>query len=192
MVSLFIHTFTCKIRVIVINRIMNKQVTIRLIQKEDLERIRGWINKPEVRDNLVILEEISDEDQKSWYEAYENDDSKKVFAIEYKGEHLGNISLFKIDKSHGRAQVSIFIGEKEYRNKNLGTSVLQMLFDLAFRKLLLSKISLEVLVDNKQAIACYTKAGMQQEGILRSHVCIRGKRRDMMVMAILAEEYFQR
>lgn len=171
---------------------MKNEVRIRPIQEGDLERIRCWVNKPEVRDNLIILEDISDSDQKTWYEAYQNDDSKMVFAIEYQGRHIGNISLFNIDKKHGRAQLTIFMGEKDFRGRNLGTNALRMFFDLAFRKLLLSKISLEVLIHNKQAIACYKKAGMKQEGIFRSHVRIHGKRRDMMVMAILDTEYLQK
>ena len=170
---------------------MNNEVTIRPIKEGDQKRIRGWINQPEVRDNLVISGPINKKDQIAWFENLIKDVTKKVFAIEHQGRHVGNISLFNIDKRHDRAQLSIFIGEPEFRNKGLGTKALLALFELAFRKLSLVKIILEVLVDNSQAIASYKKAGMKPEGLLRSHVFLHGKRRDMIVMSILAEEFLK-
>lgn len=164
-------------------------VSLRPICESDLERIRLWVNQPEVYLNLAGRGRISSEEQKKWYGRYLLDDSKKIFAIELDGQHVGNASLFRIDYEHKRSACSIFIGEKGLRGRGTGRKAMNALFEFAFGPLQLNRVYLEVLVDNVSAIRCYENAGMSLEGKLRDHVIIDGQRRDMLLFSILKEEY---
>lgn len=122
---------------------------------------------------------------------YCKDDTKKVFAIEFRHHHVGNVSLFNIDKFHNRANLTIFIGDNNSRGKGLGEEALRKVLYFAFCDMLLCRISLEVLEDNSQAINCYKKVGMQEEGILRSYVNLQNRRCNMILFSILRDEFLR-
>lgn len=166
-----------------------KDVGIRPIGKDDLERICGWLGQGDVADSIILTREISFDDQLKWYEQYLKDETKAVFVIEFKGKHVGNVSLFNIDSSHRRAMLTIFIGEKDLRSKGIGVAAIRLMLRYAFTELSLERVSLEVLGDNTQAMKCYEKVGFQREGLLRSYVRLHEKRRDMILFSILRDEF---
>lgn len=163
------------------------KVSLRPLDVCDLDRTRAWIHQIEVHDNLILSSKAGT-DQASWFEQYEKDSTKQVYAIEVSGLHVGNISLFHIDPVHSRAQISIFIGDPRWRGQGIGSAALRNAFELAFYKLGLEKVFLEVLADNAAAINTYRKVGMTEEGFLRSHALVCGRRRDLLVFSILRQE----
>lgn len=167
---------------------MRNDVRLRPIHERDLDQILRWITRSDVADALVLTHEVTPESQAAWFDTYREDPSKEVFAIEVSGRHVGNVSLLHIDRAHARARVSIFIGPEELRGQGIGSAAMRLVFDQAFGQMGLEKLSVEVLAANAQAIACYAKAGMQREGVLRGHVRLHGERRDMILMSILAPD----
>lgn len=168
---------------------MNNDVAIRPIEVADLERIRAWINKDDVRDNLLTTAPADAREQAEWFDTYRKDETKAIYAIEYRRRHIGNISLFNIHPRHKRADLSIFIGDEARRNRGVGATAMMLLLEKAFCEYDLAKVSLRVLSSNAQAIACYKRVGMKEDGVLRSHVVLHGKRQDMLLFSILAEEF---
>jgi [ribosomal protein S5]-alanine N-acetyltransferase len=167
-------------------------VIIRPIQFSDLKRIYGWLKQSDIIESILLGKRINAlEEEIKWFEKYSKDDTKNVFAIEFKHHHVGNASLFNIDKFHGRANLSIFIGDENCRGKGLGYETLRIVLNFAFNNMSLYRISLEVLEDNLHAINCYKKIGMQEEGILRSYVNIQNRRCNMIVFSILRDEFFR-
>ena len=53
----------------------------------------------------------------------------------------------------------------------------------------LNRLELEVYECNERAIRCYRKAGFREEGRLRQRVYRKGKYWDVLVMAVLKEEF---
>jgi RimJ/RimL family protein N-acetyltransferase len=160
-------------------------VALRPIEKDDLRRIVSWLNDKEIADSLILNRNISYEQELVWYENYLSDDGKKVFAIEANGNHVGNISLFNIDRVNRRALMSIFIGEEKFRGNGIGSEAVRQLFDIAIRETSLQRIGIETLADNIRAIKCYEKAGARKEGIMRSYVNLNGIQRDMVIMSFV-------
>jgi len=134
-------------------------IRLRQINAEDLERIRAWLFQHNVKHGVGISHAPSHEEQIEWFKAYSLDESKKVFAIELAGEHVGNISLFDIDFENGSAMLSVFIGDPRKRGKGLGEKAICAVLALSFDELGLKRISLKVNIDNKSAIRCYEKSG---------------------------------
>lgn len=162
-------------------------VFLRPLAVSDLERTAAWINRPDVRDNLMITPG-GGQDQTAWFARYEQDNTKRIYAIEASGVHIGNLGLFHIDLNHRRTQLSIFIGDPSDRGRGRGLAALRAGFALAFSVLGLERVFLEVLSDNEAAIKTYRKAGMVQEGLLRKHARLRGYPRDVLLFSILRQD----
>ena len=60
--------------------------------------------------------------------------------------------------------------------------------EYAFTYLNLHKLMLRVFADNERAIKAYEKAGFTKEAYLKDEVCIDGKYKDIVLMAIFNEE----
>lgn len=165
------------------------RVAIRPIKKSDLGRIWKWISRDDVLDALLLRRKVTFAEQCRWYDSYLNDSTKKVFAIEYHGKHVGNVALFAIDRHHRRAMLNIFIGDDFMRGRDIGTKAVRAVLKLAFEKLGLDRISLEVLADNNRAVRCYEKSGFVREGILRAHSLLHGMRRDMFLFSCLKRDW---
>jgi RimJ/RimL family protein N-acetyltransferase len=71
----------------------------------------------------------------------------------------------------------------------LGSDALRVVIRLAFDKMNLNRVWLTVLVDNPRAVRCYEKCGLVREGLLRQESFVDGKYRDVLMMAILRQDY---
>jgi ribosomal protein S18 acetylase RimI-like enzyme len=72
----------------------------------------------------------------------------------------------------------------------VGGRFLEFLMRWAFETLQAPRFSLDVLVENQRARAAYRRAGMREEGLLRSSYALPdGSRTDRVLMAALPEEW---
>ena len=102
---------------------------------------------------------------------------------------IGRCVLFGIDKVDRRAMFGIAIGEKAYWNKGYGQDATRLLLDYGFNLLNLNNIMLGVFSYNQRAISCYEKVGFKEIGKRRQARIIGGKKYDVILIDILAEEF---
>ena len=95
----------------------------------------------------------------------------------------------KIDNINRCAEVGLFIGDEENRNKGYGAEALRLLSDYSFNYLNLNNIQLGVKAFNERAIACYKKVGFKEYGRRREAYFLNGKYYDHVFMDILAREF---
>jgi RimJ/RimL family protein N-acetyltransferase len=169
----------------------------------ELIRLRGF----EKSDADAMLRWASDEEVVRWHgppdwpasrtqqdryieRATAADAVDKAFAIEtFDGTLVGDCGLRKIDWKSRKAEFFITIGEKQFWDKGFGADTLRLTIRLAFDKMNLNRVWLTVLVDNPRAVRCYEKCGFAREGLLRQESFVDGKYRDVLMMAILREDY---
>jgi len=117
------------------------------------------------------------------------DPTEVGFIIETdEGVPIGDIGLLGIHP-HGRAELSIKLGEKAYWARGYGTDAIRTLLGLAFGELALRRVTLIADADNTRGIRCYEKCGFRHEGVLREHRLRYGKPLDMVAMGVLREEF---
>ncbi len=104
------------------------------------------------------------------------------------GVPIGDIGLLGIHP-HGRAELSIKLGEKPYWSRGHGTDAIRCLLAFAFTDLGMRRVTLIADADNTRGIRCYEKSGFRHEGVLRAHRLRYGKPIDMVAMAALREEF---
>ena len=102
---------------------------------------------------------------------------------------FGTISLMQVDRDNGNAGVGIAIGEKELWGKGLGTDAMNALLDFGFGEVRLERIWLDVYDFNARARRSYEKSGFRVEGIQRRAHFSEGQYRDVVLMAILRDEW---
>lgn len=167
------------------------RLALKPLERKHLTQCVTWLNDPEVIEFLTISEPMSMEKEQKWYENYLKDKSSKVYVIETKkGKHIGNLGLHDIDLHNRKAEMGIFIGEKNLWGDGYGTEAVKLGLKLAFEGLNLNRVYLKVFIDNKRAQKCYERAGFKKEGMLRQEEFKDGKYIDCIIYSVLAREYF--
>ena len=75
--------------------------------------------------------------------------------------HIGNIKFHDINLNNGTAWLGILIGEKKYRNKNIGNQVINLSTEFLFLNFGIESFYLNVDKKNKIAIKSYQKSGFK-------------------------------
>ena len=86
------------------------------------------------------------------------------------------------------AEVGLFIGDEENRNKGYGAEALNLLLDYCFDYLNVNNVMLKVFSFNERAINCYRKLGFKEIGRRRQSYYLKGKFYDQVFMDILKSE----
>jgi len=169
------------------------EVRLRPIAVDDSERFVAWRNSESVRSNFIFRADLSVTDQQRW--VTEQVDTGKVaqFIIEVGGERMpvGSTFIRDIDRVHRRGEFGIFIGDEAMRGKGVGTEAAKLIIEHGFRALDLNKIFLRVLAHNVGAARSYENAGFVREGYLRQDVILDGRPTDVILMAVLREDWDQ-
>jgi RimJ/RimL family protein N-acetyltransferase len=167
-------------------------VNLRAPEIDDLDRNTRWINDREVTRYLSARYELSHLAEENWLRdlvakpmAYE----RVFYAIETKkGQHIGNINLFKAQPEEQKCELGIMIGEKTHWSKGYGTDALRTLVRFAFDEMNLQRVELTVYDFNERGQAAYRKAGFVEEGRRREAIYTEGAYHDLIVMSVLKEE----
>lgn len=140
-----------------------QKISLRKIKLSDKKYFAKWWRDEELlKLTSGILEHISDKEVEKYFSTIFSSKENHHFIIELNRVVIGHISLVK--RKNGWYETQIIIGEKKYWNKNYGTTAIQMFIKKA-KKLSISKIYLEVRLDNIRAIKAYEKCGFEKSGI---------------------------
>lgn len=165
------------------NNVMLRKITI-----EDTENIIKWKNKPEVKKNFCIQEDLTREVHLNWFKNKIQTGEVEQFIIIARSTNtpVGSTYLRDIDKKNKKAEFGIFIGENSARNKGMGTDTTILMAQYGFEKLQLNKVFLRVFSNNLGAIKAYEKAGFEYEGTAKQDIRLPdGSYQDIVFMSKL-------
>ena len=166
---------------------------LRLVEESDLRLIREWINNPNVNDFIRPRTPLTYEEIKKSYYSLPSEMKNIHFIIETETNiPIGVASLKNLHFVNKRAEFSIFIGDDEHRGKGYGKCATIKTLDFAFRKLNIFKVFLEVYEFNKNAVELYKKLGFKIEGNLRNHSYKNGEYRNLLIMGIFRDEFYNK
>jgi len=168
----------------------NIGIYLRLMTYEDTENIIKWRNSDSVRRNFIYQGLFTKESHENWiHTMVETGKVVQMIIMESKTDTpVGSVYVRDIDHTHHKAEYGIFIGDESARGKGYGTAAAKLMIQYCFEELRLHKLMLRVYAENPQAIRSYEKAGFEKEAYLRDDVCIDGKYKDIVLMAILNKE----
>ncbi|WP_165874246.1 GNAT family N-acetyltransferase [Rubrobacter taiwanensis] len=128
------------------------------------------------------------------FEERENSSLSDSFAIHLPGEPepFGIVSFINLNRANASADLSILIGEPEYRGSGYGTDAIRTLLCYGFEELQLNRVGLTVFDFNHVAIRTYEKLGFRSEGRMRQAVRRNGAWHDAILMSLLRSEWERR
>lgn len=162
-------------------------IYLRLMTREDTERIIRWRNSDAVRKNFIYQELFTREGHENWIRTMiQTGKAIQMMICDLAADTpLGSVYVRDIDRRHNKAEYGIFIGEPQYRGRGIGTAAARLMLRYCFEEEKLHRVYLRALSANRQAIRSYEKAGFVKEACLRDDVRIDGAYRDITWMAAI-------
>ncbi|WML54785.1 GNAT family protein [Neobacillus sp. PS3-12] len=163
-------------------------VHLRKLQLKDAEGMLEWMHDSELMKNFRFdASNMTRQKVELFINNSHHDDVNYHFAIaSEKDEYLGTISLKNIDLDSRNGEYAIAL-----RRTAIGTGAAleatKLLLSKAFFELMLEKVYLNVLTNNKRAIRFYEKSGFVKEGVFKKHVFAHQQLNDLSWYAIFKE-----
>lgn len=159
-------------------------IKLAKFSNKHLEKSREWMNDKEIcRLFNRIYKPLTIQMQKKWYKNLKKDKCQITFAIETDSIYVGNVGLKNIDLVDKKCEYYIFIGNKNYWGKGIGTESTIQLINFVKKNLNIHKIYLHVDQKNISAKKLYNKIGFVKEGVLKDELFRGGKYITMIRMA---------
>lgn len=98
--------------------------------------------------------------------------------------HIGNIKIDPINHKNLYGEYGILIGDKDAWGKGYGKEASIEVINFCFKKLLLRKINLGLVAENKKALNMYKSLGFVEEGRYKNHTLLDDKYTDVIRMAL--------
>ncbi len=167
-------------------------VRLRAIEWEDLCLLAKWHNDPDIAHYLGGWSfPIGLAQQRIWFEQALSDKLTQRFIIEVleDQEPIGMTGLWKIDWKNREAESGLLIGDG-HRGKGYGTDTVFAVMRFGFEELGLNRLWAEIIAYNSPSLRVYIdKCGWTEEGVLRQKIFRDGVFNNVVVSAILRQEY---
>lgn len=167
--------------------------TIRLAHREDMDHYYKQNYCPldkEIARLTGCKEVFSKEEVDSFFLRSLAETDRYFFLIlSPDGTIIGESILHEIDWDFRCANFRIGIYHPAARGHGIGTWATEVTRDFAFAELKLHRLALEVYSFNLRAERVYWKAGFKKEGVLKDAVMDGNQYADVILMAILEDEW---
>ncbi len=167
-------------------------VLLRALEPRDLDALYQQKNDPEVAELLAGFSAgYSRADLDDWLAFHRQQKDELLWAVAdaQSDRCLGHAGFYRIDHRVRAAEYAIMLGDKEHWGRGLGTAVSRRLVAYGFEALNLNRVALSVLAHNDRARRLYAALGFREEGVLRQAQFKGGRYCDLVLMALLREEY---
>ena len=167
-----------------------EDVVIRELRVSDIPKLAEYSNNQKVSINLrdAFPSPYTKDDAVRFVEMAGRQDPKTIFAIQYKGDYVGNISLAPgSDVYRKSAEIGYFIGEP-FWNKGIVTKAVQLITRYGFENLDIVRIHTGIFEYNKASQRVLEKCGFRKEGIFRKSICKNGIMYDEIRYALILEK----
>jgi RimJ/RimL family protein N-acetyltransferase len=172
--------------------IEGKKVRLRAIEVEDLEKLHGWANDPEIWHMVVGWHfPYSMESQRKWFSSLDTDSNNKRFAIETLDRRLiGTAHLTDIDWKNNHASHGMVLGQKQDRGKGYGVDTIMTIMRYVFEELHFERLDSSMIEYNIPSVNVYCQnCGWHQEGRMRNWFFRKGRYWDKIIVGVTRDDY---
>lgn len=174
--------------------IQTARLMLRPFRLEDAEPLRTLASDRAIADTTIsVPHPFTSEHAHAWITGYGRADSSSLhryFAVilRLEGALVGVVALRDIDREHGQAELSFWIG-RAYWGRGLATEAAAAALRFGFEELALNRVTAYHMVRNAASRRVLTRLGFRGEGLLRQRVRKWGVFEDVLAYAILRAEY---
>ena len=155
----------------------DKDVALRKFKQSDAIRMQELANNEKISLNLrdAFPHPYSLSDAREFIANAMKQDPATIFAIEYKGEYVGNIGLGPGgDVYRKSAEIGYFIGEP-YWNKGITTRAVNLITKYGFEELGIIRIHTGIFEYNTASMRVLEKCGFEKDGVFKAAIFKNGK-----------------
>lgn len=171
---------------------IGKSITIRAIEREDLQELAAIHNDPEVGANIEFSWPISLASQTRFFERNDSNPNTKRLVVESPEDGIvGYTGLWGIDWIDRRATSGIILA-KRFHGRGFGTDALMTLQRVAFEQIGLNRLDAIVYEFNVASLRLHIeKCGWREEGRRRQHIYRNGRFWDSVMVGVLSADYHE-
>jgi RimJ/RimL family protein N-acetyltransferase len=170
-----------------------KLIRLRTMEPADAERLRAWINDPDVTEHLAVRYPMSLANEVDWVETNKTlNYANAVFAVETiaDGKHIGGVDIRTgAGPENRKGELGLMVGDKSVWGQGFGTDIVRTACRFGFEEMNLNRVELWVHGSNERAIGVYERVGFVREGTAREGWYKRGQYHDMILMGLLRDEF---
>jgi len=160
-------------------------VTLRTIERDDLEFLHEMINHPDLWQGFGAPGPRS---RATVEDRFEEQNTGTAFLVTRDGERVGRVRLVGIDETWGNAELTCYVAP-DAQGEGVATEACRLLIDYGFDYLPITKVTARVFESNQEAQRLAESLGFTREGTLRNHVYHEGAELDMYAYGLLEEDW---
>jgi len=159
-----------------INLLSNKRVTLRPATYQDKEKIFQWLAHSNLTSEMLGPPKFPEAPIPTWeefdtdYVSHYFDNTQplkgRCFVIEHNGEEIGQINYNEIDEVTKSTEIDIWLADKCFTGKGLGTEAIQILCEYLVKTFDCQTIYIAPSKRNGNAIRAYKKAGFLETTVI--------------------------
>ena len=173
--------------------LIGDQVYLRPLEEPDIgEDYLGWLNDPVVTRYLETGNIRATLDSlRQYLIRFEGSSTDLIFAIvdRASGQHIGNVTLNRINPVHLTTDTGLMIGRKEFWGKGIAFEAWSLVIEYAFQNLGVRKILAGAIAGHEASIKTLKNLGFRVEGTLRKEVLVDGEFCDKLSFGLFHEEF---
>lgn len=164
------------------------RVELRTIEEEDLPFLRDTLNAPAVRRHLFPRPPFNLEQEREYFDTVVSEDDEINLLITVDGEPVGPIGLSPADSITGTTEIGLFMAE-EWWGEGYGTEAAELCTGYAVDERRFHRVIARVVADNQASRRVWEKLGYREEATFREAVFLEGAYHDVVLYAVLEDEW---
>lgn len=163
-------------------------IRLRPWKKGDREMMKDWLLEerqfhmwsggkfayPLTVEQLKERDECTEWEERAW----------SMAALDDEGKLVGHFSFREVDYEKGSAHMGFIVIDPKRRGGGLGKEMVSQAVRYAFEILGLSRVTLNVMEENRAAYACYRSIGFQEERRSEGAYSFQGENWTVCLMAV--------
>lgn len=168
-------------------------IGLRLLTASDVTLdYLGWLNDPDVNRYLETrFKSWSLEEIESFVKEKEESPDEYLWGIFIvsRRRHVGNIKLGPINRNHRRADISLFVGDKDWWGKGIATRAIRLVTAFGFGTANLNKLQAGAYAPNEGSIRAFCNVGFVREGLIVEAALVDGRAVDTVLVGLSRRQW---
>lgn len=168
-----------------------ERLILRRMEKSDYKDVFAYASDARVSEYLLWSPHTDISQTKSYLRNIDAKYKRAEFydwGIVYDGSLIGTVGFTSLDTANNVGEIGYVLSSK-YWGLGIAVEAAERIIEFGFSQLNLDRIEARYMVENLASRRVLDKLSMKNEGVFRSCMKVKGKRRDIAVASILREEY---
>lgn len=137
-------------------------ISLKPFAEEHIKKTFEWVSDEELQKLFLITPPIIWETHQKHLKKIMGSEDQVIFTMDYNGAHIGNCGFKYLDFENKECELWLYIGEKSFWGKGIGSKVMELLIDYAFNVLEMNTIIVHASEYNLAVLNLNKKYGFEE------------------------------